>query len=304
MGGAGQRLAGIALIAVSAASFGTLGILGRYVYADGMDTLTVMFLRFWLAATLMAVLLVLRPLRGSGDRKTLPRGATLLQLLGMGGLGYVGQAFSYLTALRYASPGLVALLLYLYPMFVTLLSVLWLRERITRTKAAALAVALAGAALTVEPGSGQLPGVLLAIAAAAIYSVYIVVGARVMQRVSAFQSSTVIFASAGAVSGVLMLANGPHWPATSTGWAGMAAMVLVATVLPVVTFLAGLERIGPTNAAMLSTLEPLVTVLLAAWLLSETLKPLALLGGGLILVAALLLTHSELRRNVPALPIE
>jgi drug/metabolite transporter (DMT)-like permease len=95
--------------------------------------------------------------------------------------------------------------------------------------------------------------------------------------------------------------NGPQLPATNTGWATIAAIVLIATVLPVVAFLAGLERIGPTNAAMLSTLEPVVTVLLAALLLNETLQPLTLLGGGLILIAVLLLAHSELRRTKPVL---
>jgi len=288
-----NRFVGIVLVAISAAAFGTLAILGRYAYAEGMDTLTVLFLRFSLSAIVMAVLLVTR-------REPLPRGLTLLQLVGMGAVGYVGQAFSYLTALKYASSGLVALLLYLYPVFVAILSAIWLREQITRIKAAALGLALVGTALTVGPGGGQFLGVLLAISAAAIYSVYIMVGAQVMKQVSAIQSSTVIFASAGGMSGILMMGNGPHLPATGAGWAVIGSIVLIATVLPVVAFLAGLERIGPTNAAMLSTLEPVVTVLLAAMLLGETLKPITLLGGGLILVAVLLLTHSELAHTEPA----
>jgi drug/metabolite transporter (DMT)-like permease len=287
-------LAGIVLIAVSATSFGTLAIFGRYAYAEGMDTLTILFLRFSLSAVLMAILLVTR-------RESLPRGLALIQLVGMGAIGYVGQAFSYFTALKYASAGLVALLLYLYPLFVAILSAILLRQRITRVKRLALGLALAGTALTVGPEGGQFLGILLAISAAAIYSVYIIVGTQVMKQVSAVQSSTVIFAAAGAMSGFLMATSGPHLPATGTGWAVIGSTVLIATVLPVVTFLAGLERIGPTNAAMLSTLEPVVTVLLAALLLGETLKSVTLLGGGLILVAVVLLTHSELRRPEPML---
>jgi drug/metabolite transporter (DMT)-like permease len=217
----------------------------------------------------------------------------------MGAIGYVGQAFSYLTALRYASSGLVALLLYLYPVFVALLSAVVLREHITHAKKLALGLALLGTALTVGPEGGQLLGILLATTAAAIYSVYIIVGSQVLKRVSALQSSTVIFASAGAVSGILMAAHGPHLPATASGWLVIGAIVLIATVLPVVTFLAGMERIGPTSAATLSTLEPVVTVVLAACLLGEMLRPITLLGGGLILVAVLLLTHGELRRARP-----
>ena len=118
-----------------------------------------------------------------------------------------------------------------------------------------------------------------------------------MKRVSAIQSSAIIFASAGLMSGGLMFVNGPHLPSTGAAWATIAAIVFVATILPVVTFLAGLARIGPTNAAMLSTLEPVVTVVLAALFLHEALPSITLLGGGLILLAVLLLARSELHSN-------
>jgi drug/metabolite transporter (DMT)-like permease len=124
--------------------------------------------------------------------------------------------------------------------------------------------------------------------------VYIIVGTGVMQRVSAVQSSTVIFASAGIVYAALTALRGPHLPQTGNGWSALGGLVLMATVIPVVTFLAGLKRIGPTSASMLSTLEPVVTVLLAAWLFGESLSPIILSGGALILAAVLLLARSEL----------
>jgi drug/metabolite transporter (DMT)-like permease len=285
-----RRLTGILLIAISAAAFGSLGILGRFAYADGLDAVTLLFLRFTLAAGLMAVLLWVR-------RESLPRGSVLLRLIGMGAVGYVGQSYCYLTAIRYASPGLVALLLYLYPVIVALLSVVFLHEGLTRTKVMALGLALLGTALTVGPEGGRLTGVLLALSAAGIYSVYIVVGTQVMKQGSAIQSSAVIFASAGAMFGLLTAAGGPHWPHSASGWFTILLIVLIPTLVAVVAFLAGLARIGPTNAAMLSTLEPVVTVLLAAWLLGEHLKAISLLGGGLILAAVLILTRQELRRD-------
>jgi Predicted permeases len=285
-----KQVTGILLIAVSAASFGTLAIFGRFLYADGLDTFTMLFLRFGFAALLMTVILLVR-------KEKFPQGKVLLQLIGMGALGYVGQSFSYLSAIKYASAGLVALLLYLYPAFVFILSAIVLREKVTWIKVTALVLALLGTALTVDPAGGQLPGVLFSIAAALIYSVYIIVGTKVMKHVSAVQSSMVIFASAGAAYGVLMAINGVHLPATSHGWINIAGIVMVATVIPVVTFLAGLERIGPTNAAMLSTLEPVVTVLLAAWIFEERLQAIVILGGGLILVAVILLTRGELEKK-------
>ncbi len=285
-----KRLIGSLLIAVSAASFGTLAIFGRYAYTDGLDIFTVLFLRFGISAAFMTVILLLR-------KESFPRRQSLAQLVGMGALGYVGQSFLYMTAIKFASSGLVALLLYLYPMFVFILSVIVLHEKTSLAKFIALTLALTGTALTVDPAGGQLSGALMAIAAALIYSVYIIVGTNVMKHVSAVQSSTVIFASAGVVYGLLIVFNGVHLPASNTGWFAMLGIIVISTIIPVVTFLAGLERIGPTNAAMLSTLEPVVTVLLAAWLFGEILMPIVMLGGALILVAVILLTSSEVRKS-------
>lgn len=281
-----KQFTGVLLIAISAAGFGTLAIFGRFLYADGLDTFTILFLRFSFAALFMLAILLMR-------REKFPRGKILLQLIGMGALGYVGQSFSYLTAINYASAGLVALLLYLYPMFVFILSVIVFHEKVTWIKVVAIILALIGTALTVDPAGGESYGILLAIAAALIYSVYIIVGTNVMKHVSAVQSSFVIFASAGAVYGILTAFHGVHLPSTDSGWLSIIGIVLVATVIPVATFLAGLERIGPTNAAMLSTLEPVVTVLLAVWIFGERLQSIILLGGGLILVGVILLTRGE-----------
>lgn len=289
-----KKFTGILLIAISAASFGTLAIFGRFLYADGMDTFTLLFLRFGIAASIMTFILILR-------REPFPRGRVLALLVGMGALGYAGQSFSYLSAIKFASAGLVALLLYLYPMFVFVLSVIFLHEKVTWPKALALTLALAGAALTANPEGGQMLGVFYAILAAVIYSVYIIIGAGVMKQVSAIQSSLVIFASAAAVYGTLTAINGAHFPATNVGWWSMAGIVLIATVIPVVTFLAGLERIGPTNASLLSTLEPVVTVLLAAWLFGERLAPITLVGGALILIAVVVLTRNEMNQ-IPPVP--
>jgi drug/metabolite transporter (DMT)-like permease len=275
-----KKLIGILLIAISAASFGTLAIFGRYVYTDGMDIFTALFIRFGVSAIFMTVILILR-------KEHFPRGRILAQLIGMGAVGYVGQSFLYLSSIKYASTGLIALLLYLYPMFVFILSVLILHEKVTAAKVVALVLALVGAGLTVDPDGGQLLGVVMIISAALVYSVYIIVGANVMKHVTAFQSSAVIFASAGAVYGMLTFANGVHLPASNTGWLAMLGMIVFSTIIAITTFLAGLERVGPTNAAMLSTLEPVVTVLLAAWLL----------GGGLILAAVLVLTRAELKKK-------
>ncbi len=276
-----NRILGVTLLCISGATFGTLLIFGRFAYASGLDVATMMFIRFTIAGIIMLAWMLIR-------RESLPKGKTLLLLVGMGGLGYFGQAYCYMSSIQYASAGLAVLLLYLYPLFVTILSVIFLKSRLTLVKVLALALAITGTALTANPQGGQLPGVLLAISSALIYAIYIVVGSGVMQKVSAVQSSTVVFLSAGVSFGILTAFQGPHLPDNATGWQAIAGIVVVATLIPVSTFLAGLKIVGPTDASLLSTLEPVVTLILAVLVLHETIQPLMLLGGGLILAAVIL----------------
>lgn len=276
-----NKIIGAGLVILSAAAFGTLAIFGRFAFASGMDVITIMFIRFSIAAIFMLIWLWLR-------HESLPTGKTLWLLIGMGGLGYVGQSLCYMSAIQYASAGLVALLLYLYPMMVTVLSVIFLKEKLNKWGVIALLLATAGAALTANPQGGQSTGILLAIGAALIYAVYIIVGTGVMLNVSAIQSSSVIFSSAAVVYGMLTLLGGAQFPKDTGGWWTLAGMGVVATLVPVSAFLAGLKRLGPRDASLLSTFEPVVTVILAATILGEAIRPDMLLGGGLIVTAVVL----------------
>src|SRR6059036_2447876 len=142
--GATRRRAGVAAIVASAICFGAMAIMARFAYASGVDTTTLLALRFGIAA---GILFAVALARG----ETWPRGKTLATLIGLGALGYGGQAFSFFTALTLAPAGLVALLLYLHPALVALLAAAFLQERLTAPKLAALALALAGTVLTIAP---------------------------------------------------------------------------------------------------------------------------------------------------------
>jgi drug/metabolite transporter (DMT)-like permease len=283
-----QYLIGVFLILISGISFGAAAIFARFAYEAGTDPITLLFLRFGIASICMILMMVVR-------RLPLPRGQILLGLVLMGALGYVGQSFCYFTALTLVSAGLVALLLYLYPAIVTVLAMLILKDPISKWKTLALLFALIGTVLTIGPvGGGQPLGIVLGLGAAFIYSIYILVGSKITKPGTAIQSSTVIITSAAVVFGVLIAIRGASFPTTFFGWSSASALALISTVLAIVTFLAGLERVGPTNAATLSTIEPVVTVVLAALILDESITPLRILGGLMILLAVIILTRSEL----------
>ncbi len=284
-------LIGVFLILISGSSFGTLAIFARLAYEDGVTPITLLFLRFGIASLCMLLIMWLRGI-------PIPRGWILLGLAFMGGIGYVGQALSYFTALTLIPAGLVALLLYLYPAIVTILAMIILKERISKWKMIALLIALGGTVLTIGPtGGGQFLGVIFGLAAAFIYSIYILVGSKITKQVTAIQSSTVVIVSAAIVSGGLVAIKGPAFPATVSGWASVIAIALISTILAIVTFFAGLERVGPTNASTFSTVEPAVTVVLASMVLGETISFLRIIGGMMIILAVIILARSEVPPN-------
>ncbi len=264
-------------------------IFARFAYASGVSPITLLFLRFAFAAPVMLGLVALR-------RVQLPRGAALLALIGLGGVIYVVQALCYFTALTRAPASLVALILYLYPILVALGAVIVYGERFTLAKAIALVLALGGAALMIgfETG-GTAAGVILAMAAAAIYAVYILTGTKVMRTVPALAAAAVVICSTGVVYGGLAAIRGPVWPGNPVGWLSVAALALVSTVAPIAMFFAGLERVGPTSASILSTFEPAVAVALSALLLGEALTPAKVAGGALVLGAVLVTARAGAR---------
>ncbi len=290
------RWVGFAAMITSAVSFGGLAIFVRLAYDSGAAPITLLYLRFSIATLCMVGLLRAR-------RLALPRGRTLLWLVLLGALAYVGQSLAFFTALTLASAGLVALLLYLYPMIVTIVSVVLFKERLTRGKVGALGLAVVGTGLTIGPVEGGQPlGILLGVLAACIYAVYILVGSRVTPAAGAIPSSTIIIGSAALVYGGLMLLQGAALPQTALGWWAIVGVAIISTVIPIVTFFIGLEQIGPTAASTISALEPFVTVVLAVLVLGERVVALQVAGGALILVAVVLL--ARIRPPATAVPPE
>jgi drug/metabolite transporter (DMT)-like permease len=286
---------GVACVIASAVAFGAMAVLARIAFASGVDTPTLLALRFAIASVVMLVIMLARG-------QSVPRGSTLGVLIGLGALGYGGQAVTYFTALELAPAGLAALLLYLHPALVAVLAAIFLHEQLSVTKLAALAIALVGTTLTVTPALGDpaiasaprlLTGLAFAACSAAFYAVYIVVAASIGRRAEALPMSMVVIASAAVVFVVAVSIRGPQWPQSAVGWIAVVSIALLSTVLAITLYFAGLERIGPVRASTLSTIEPLCAVVLAAVVLDETIAPVQLAGGALIVAAAILIAPAR-----------
>jgi drug/metabolite transporter (DMT)-like permease len=283
------RWIGAGLCAASAAGFASLSILGKAAFASGMTIPGMLSLRFGGAAIILGSYIVLN------RRRRLYPGARLAgKLLLLGAVGYAGQSTLYFGALQRLPASMASLLLYVYPFFVALLDWLLNQQRPGRREWLAMAAAGIGVLLTLQPGQAMRGealrmdslGVVLVIASAAWYAGYIVISDRVVHRVGPMVSTAWIAAGAG-LSFTLAgwLTDGLQHSLTAQQGLIVLGMILLSTILALGAFLAGMARVGPTAASLLSTLEPVFTVLLAALLLGERLTPVQTLGGGVVLAA-------------------
>jgi drug/metabolite transporter (DMT)-like permease len=291
---------GTLLCLASATGFGAMAVFGKLAYDEGATVGTLLAIRFLLAAALFWALVAFgdaaRELRALGGRDVAVG-------LALGACGYAIQAGCYFTALERIDASLLSLLLYTFPAMVAVAAFVLGRERIDRRRLVALVVASGGLALVVAgAGAGALDplGAALGLGAAVVYTTYILVSEGVVGRVTPRVLSALVCTGAAVslTAGSALLGELRPGELTAAGWGWLACLALVSTVGAVSLFFAGLRRVGPTTASIISTAEPAVTVLLAFVVFGELLGPVQLLGGALVLGAVLMLAS---RRPRPAI---
>lgn len=281
----------VILVLLSALGFGSIAMFAKIAYAGGVSPSLLLALRFVLAAAFLAPVIWFK-------RIPMPRGRVLAGFVLMGAL-YTAQSQSYFTALMYASSGLVALLLYIYPILVALLAVLFGWEKLNRRTLILMALAMAGIAITLGGKlQGQPLGIGLGVLAAAVYAVYILLGNRLTQDTHPLAATMVVLSVAALGNGVFAVVGGAGLPHTVSAWLAIGAIALFSTVIAIAAFLSGIKRIGAAQASIISTLEPVITLVLGVALLDESISVSQLLGGTLVLVAVVLLAQRPALRAV------
>ncbi len=310
-----RRATGIALVLVSAAGFGSGSLFAQPVYQAGVSWLVLSAWRFLFGAGLTWGWLLLSAERRRGLR-VLPRRAVLASMAL--GLLYVGNSGTYFAGLETVSPSLAALIVYLYPALVAVLSLRFGRRLHGPRAWLALGIALAGVALAVggiDPSAAPpLAGLLLILASPVIYAAWIVLSARLSgERHDAVGHEASGGASVAAATALMMSATAAvYWLVALTGrqpvlpsevpggaWFGLIGVGVFSTFVAIQTFYAGTQRVGAAQAALISTVEPIWTIALAALLFGIALTPLQLGGGVLIIVGVLVAQTGPVADRAP-----
>jgi drug/metabolite transporter (DMT)-like permease len=186
----------------------------------------------------------------------------------------------------------LSLILYGYPAMVTGAAIVLRREPASRRRLAALATASLGLALVLA-GSGaggfDTAGALLGFGASLAYTTYILVSDAVAAHVEPLPLAALVSTGAVVTLGLTGVITGSiDLGFAAEGWLWLLLAALVSTVSAIVLFFSGMSRVGPSTAAILSTLEPPVTVAIVFFAFGEALGAVQVLGALAVLGAAVI----------------
>jgi drug/metabolite transporter (DMT)-like permease len=317
---------GLVLVVVSACAFGSGALFAKPVYAAGLDWMALLAWRFLIAAAASWLWLLAFPAHRAALKQVSRR--RILVLLVLGAL-YVGNSGTYFAALETVPASLAALIVYIFPALVAVLTLRYGRPLAGQRAWIALGLASLGVALAVggiAPGSmPPILGLVLTLASPIIYAVWIILAARLggerseeerialqdaetsmhPETTDAAPATAIMTTATFAVFWVAAMATGrPTTPADvpDAAWVGLIGVGLVSTALAMQTFYAGWRRIGAANASLVSTVEPVYTIVLATILFGEILTGVQILGGALVIIGVLLAQTGQRQGEAVAAP--
>jgi drug/metabolite transporter (DMT)-like permease len=296
------RAWGLVFALAGVVGFSFRPILVKLCYAASpASPVTLLFLRMTLSLPVFVLVawLLRRQDSGSREKRIALAARDWAQVAGLGFVGYYMASFLDFLGLQYVGAGIGRLISFLYPTMVVLLSLLFLKKRPALREIAALVISYAGIALVV---SGQISGapadrlfvfgVLLLLANALSYAVYLVAGGELTRRIGSmrFTAYTMIAATVPAVVQFVLIEPFEALRLPGQVWGYVLVMVAFATIVPVFLVAEALKRIGANELALLGGVSPVVTVFAAAVGLEEPVTLLQVAGSILVISGVLLVS--------------
>lgn len=293
-----MKLKGIVLTMLSSITFGFAFTLGPMTYgAGGSNPVTLTFLRNFLSLPflLLIVLFLKVDLR-----------VTKNQLKNLAILGFIGNSITTLMlniAFSHIDVGIVTPIHFTYPIFVTLGCVLFFHEKLSKQKIIALVIAMSGIGCffieslnSASFNSSTLIGLILAVASGAFYAFYIIfMDKSGLKSESPFKitfyvaiASSIGMFFYGISTNQLVLSS-----LTTKSWIISAVFAFLCTVVALSLLQVGIKHIGASEAAVISTFEPITSVIFGILLLNEKITPIKIIACILIFAGVLILSFAK-----------
>ena len=294
-----RKSIGITCAILAACIYGFTPILAKIAYIDGSNTITLTFFRNLFS---FPVLFFMLRIKGIGVR--VARKEFWILLL-MSVLGAFATGLMLYGAYNYISVGLTTCMHNIYPVLVAVGSVVIFKDRVSRTKVLALALALGGLWIILDGDlSLNLFGVAMALGSGLVYAAYLLIMDKCgMNKLNPFLISFYCSTTASVLLFLFGTATSQLvYRMTPRAWLFTFLMAMLVSVLANSLVPMAVKRVGPTVTSILGMLEPIVSVIMGILFLSEVLTLKSLMGCGLVIAAVITLTLEKEKGKSKALP--
>ena len=279
------------LIIIAGLFWGSMGIFVRHLNSLGFSSIQVACLRLVTAGILFALILLIKDPKGF---KIKARDIPLFLALGI--VSILFFSCCYFTAIRLMTMSTAAILLYTSPIWVMILAIIFLKEKITVQKIIALVLAFAGCVLVSGfGGKVTVIGILVGLGSGLGYGLYSIFGTFALKKYTPFTVTCYTFLIAGA--GSIVVSNPADlWAKISAvdnklSLLGFVLLTSVVTaVIPFLLYTLGLNRTTAGKAAVLATVEPAAATLFGFFVMKETIGPVTICGIVLVFAAIIVLS--------------
>ena len=293
-----HSVTGDILIIIAGLFWGSMGIFVRHLNGLGFTSVQVACLRLVTAGILFAVILLIKDPKGFKIKvKDIPL------FLALGLVSILFFTCCYFTAIRLMTMSTAAILLYTSPIWVMILAVIFLKEKLTARKVIALVLAFAGCVLVSGfGGKVTLPGILVGLGSGLGYGLYSIFGSFALRKYSPFTVTCYTFLIAGigsiAVSDPADLFSKIASADNRLALAGFVLLTAVVTaVIPFLFYTLGLNRTTAGRAAVLATVEPAAATLFGVFVMNERIGIASAVGILLVFAAIIVLSIKQKKQD-------
>jgi len=276
---------------LAAVCYGTNPLGALKLYAQGMQTSSVLFYRFGLAWVILAVVMLIRALPRKGRRvETLRVTRKEFGVLSALGVLFIFSSLTLYLSFHVMDAGVASNILFTYPVMTAAIMALFFHEKTNWITISSILLSFIGVALLYwGDGTTKLPigGVVLVLISALTYAVYIIVVNRSQLKMSSFKINFyVLFYCALGMLVYSFLAGEPlTLPQNATSWFYVGWLAVVPAIMALTLMVYAAKLVGSTATAILGALEPLTAVLIGVFVFGEDFSLNLLIGIILILVA-------------------
>lgn len=281
-----QKLKGYFFIIVSAIIFGCMPLGAKFIYAEGVNSLSLVFFRNCFAIPILAILVKVQ----GHSLRVEPNNLIEISIIAI--IGCCITPVLLFSSYNYLASGTATILHFIYPAMVVLGGILFMREKLRRNILLCVLICTVGIGLFYNPGElVDLRGSILALLSGVTYATYILLlSVSKHKGISGFKFSFYVTVICSIVMLVFCLLSGQlTFPVTLKGWLLCVVFSLLICVGAVVLFQQGTFLIGGQRAAILSTLEPITSVFVGMLVFQERLSIRTAIGSLLVVMASVLI---------------